>query len=305
MATFHTDPVQVLVPATCANLGPGFDTLGLALETYDCLVGMVSEDSGVLVEVEGEGFQDVPRDASNLVVQAMALGFRAMQVRPEGFVLRCTNVIPHGRGLGSSAAAIIGGLGLARAMVVEGQELLPDELLLQVALEMESHPDNLAAALCGGFTNAWLEGDGAQSVRHEVHQAVVPITAVPAFKVPTSHARSALVPMVSREDASFNISRAALLVHALTNDPSLLLSATQDRLHQDARRAVYPAAMQLVDSLREAGLPAVISGAGPTVLVLGTVGDVALVGATAGEQWKVSEHAVARQGVHISPISAI
>ena len=303
MASFRAEPVSINVPATCANLGPGFDSLGLALNSYDRLSGVVTQDEGVLVEVEGEGIKDVPRDASNLVVQAMALGFAAMQVRPTGFVLRCTNVIPHGRGLGSSAAAIIGGLALARAMVVEGENILPDPLLLNVALELESHPDNLAAALYGGFTNAWLEDDRAQSVRHDVHASIVPITAVPAFKVPTSKARSALTPTVSRADASFNISRAALLVHALTNDPSLLLPATQDHLHQDARRTVYAESMDLVDVLRAQGLPAVISGAGPTVLVFGADTDLAKVATAAGEQWEVSQREVSRQGVHISPVS--
>lgn len=302
MATFRSDPVQVRVPATCANLGPGFDTLGLALDTYDILSGVASQDEGVLVEVEGEGVTDVPRDASNLVVQSMALGFQAMDVRPEGLVLRCTNVIPHGRGMGSSAAAIIGGLALARAMVVEGTELMPDEVLLQVALALESHPDNLAAALYGGFTNAWLEGDSAQCVRHEVHGSVIPITAVPAFKVPTLHARNALASTVSRADASFNISRAALLVHALTHDPSLLFIGTQDRLHQESRRSVYPDSMALMDALRAEGLPAVISGAGPTVLVFGAAGDSEMVRAAAGDQWQVSERTVARLGVHNSPV---
>ena len=155
----------------------------------------------------------------------------------------------------------------------------------------------------GGFTNAWLDGDRAQSVRHEVHPSVVPITAVPAFKVPTLHARSALAPTVSRADASFNISRAALLVHALTNDPSLLLPATQDHLHQDARRAVYAESMELVDVLRAQGLPAVISGAGPTVLVFGAASDLEKIAIAAGEQWQVSQRAVSRQGVQISPVS--
>ena len=302
MATLRTEPVLVRVPATCANLGPGFDTFGLALEMYDSLAAMVSADSGVLIEVEGEGVLEVPRDASHLVVRAMALGFAAMQVRPAGFVLRCTNVIPHSRGLGSSAAAIIGGLVLARAMVVEGDELLPDALLLQAALGLESHPDNLAAALYGGFTNAWLEGEGAHSVRHELHSKITPIIAVPEFQVPTSQARSALEPMVSRQDASFNIARSALLVHALTSDPKMLFEATGDRLHQDSRRSVYPASMELLDDLRAAGLPAVISGAGPSVLVFGAAGEVDLVKSLAGDMWNVSEQKVGTQGAHVTPV---
>ncbi|MEI7453535.1 MAG: homoserine kinase [Actinomycetes bacterium] len=302
MATLRTEPVLVRVPATCANLGPGFDTFGLALQMYDSLVAMVSVDSGILIEVEGEGVQEVPRDASHLVVRAMALGFAAMQTLPAGFVLRCTNVIPHSRGLGSSAAAIIGGLVLARAMVVEGDELLPDALLLQVALGLESHPDNLAAALHGGFTNAWLEGDGARSVRHELHSKITPIIAVPEFQVPTSEARSALEPMVSRQDASFNIARSALLVHALTTDPTLLFAATGDRIHQDSRRSIYPASMELLDALRAAGLPAVISGAGPSVLVFGAAGERDKVQTLAGAMWNVSEQKVGTQGAHVAPV---
>ena len=301
MATLRTEPVLVRVPATCANLGPGFDTFGLALDMYDSLTAMVSVDSGVLIEVEGEGVQEVPRDASHLVVRAMALGFAAMQVLPAGFVLRCTNVIPHSRGLGSSAAAIIGGLALARAMVIEGEELLPDPLLLQVALGLESHPDNLAAAMNGGFTNAWLEGGGASSVRHELHSKITPIIAVPEFQVPTLHARNALEPLVSRQDASFNIARSALLVHALTSDPKMLFTATGDRIHQDARRSVYPASMQLLDALRAAGLPAVISGAGPAILVFGATGEVDQVKTLAGEMWKVSEQKVGVRGAHVAP----
>ncbi|CAB4907142.1 MAG: homoserine kinase [Actinobacteria bacterium] len=304
MATLRTEPVLVRVPATCANLGPGFDTFGLALDLYDSLAAMVSADAGVLIEVEGEGVEEVPRDASHLVVRAMALGFAAMQVRPEGFVLRCTNVIPHSRGLGSSAAAIIGGLALARAMVVEGDELLPDALLLQAALGLESHPDNLAAALYGGFTNAWLEGEGARSVRHEIHSMIMPIIAVPQFQVPTSQARNALTPMVSRQDATFNIARSALLVHALTSDPTVLFAATDDRIHQDSRRSVYPASMELLDDLRAQGLPAVISGAGPSVLIFGAAGEVDQVKSAAGESWRVSEQKVGTRGVYVDPVFA-
>lgn len=303
MPALRTDAVRVIVPATCANLGPGFDTLGLALEITDALTAMVTDDPGVLVEVAGEGVDDVPRDATNLVVRAMALGFTALGVRPTGFVLRCDNVIPHGRGLGSSAAAIIGGLALARAMVVDGQELLSDGDLLQVALQLESHPDNLAPALFGSFTTAWLNGDAAEWVRHDVHADVHPIIAVPDFQVPTKHARSALPATVSRDEAIFNIGRAALLVHAMTQEPALLLTATEDRLHQEARRAMYPASMALVDSLRADGIAAAISGAGPTVLAFGDAPVLAQVREAAGAQWDVRTSAIAARGAHATPVS--
>lgn len=272
---FRTDAVRVLVPATSANLGPAFDSAGLALELVDELVAMVTDDPGVLVEVTGEGSDDLPRDSSHLVVRAMALCFSALGAAPQGFVLRCTNVIPHGRGLGSSAAAIIGGLVLARALVTDGADRLSDDDLLQLALTMESHPDNIAAALLGSFTIAWTTDAGrADAARIDVNPELRAVVAIPAFEVPTKAARAALPAQVAYAEASFNIARSALLVHAMTGDPSLLLEATSDRLHQEQRRGMYAPSMELVDSLRSRGIAAAISGAGPTVIALVAVDQV-------------------------------
>ena len=284
---FRRDAVRVLVPATSANLGPAFDSAGLALELVDELVAMVSDDPGVLVEVSGEGSDDLPRDSSHLVVRAMALGFSALGAAPEGFVLRCTNVIPHGRGLGSSAAAIIGGLVLARAMVVDGPELLSDEDLLQLALTLESHPDNIAAALLGSFTIAWTTDDGvADATRIAVNPELRAVVAIPSFEVPTKAARAALPTQVDYATAGFNIARSALLVHAMTEDPSLLLEATADRMHQEQRREMYAPSMTLVDSLRARGVAAAISGAGPTVIAFVTADQVdSVLGLIEGE-WR-------------------
>ncbi len=293
--------MRVRVPATSANLGPGFDSLGLALGLYDSLTAMVSEDEGVLIEVEGEGVGEVAQDSSHLVARAMALGFAAMESRPAGFVLRCTNVIPHGRGLGSSAAAIIGGLVLARAMTVDGTSRLSDQNLLQLALELEPHPDNLAAALYGGFTTAWMEEDIAHVVAQDIHPSIRAVVAIPDSRVPTAEARSALAATVSRQDASFNISRSALLVHAMTRDPRLLLQATADRLHQEARRTMYPSSMELVDHLRDRGIAAAISGAGPTVLVLDMTDQLEVVSALAGDTWRVEALPIAALGAHVDP----
>ncbi|MDO9485441.1 MAG: homoserine kinase [Actinomycetota bacterium] len=295
--------VRVRVPATSANLGPGFDSLGLAIGLYDSLAAMVTDDSGVLIEVEGEGLGEVALDSTHLVARAMALGFAAMDSRPSGFVLRCSNVIPHGRGLGSSAAAIIGGLVLARGMHVQGENLLTDLDLLQLALELEPHPDNLAAALYGGFTTAWMQDEMAQVLRVDAHPSLQLITAIPEFKVPTVQARSALPATVSRSDASFNIARSSLLVHAITQSPDLLFAATDDRLHQESRRGIYPASMTLVDQLRARGLAAVISGAGPTVLVLGTALQLQEVRDAAGAGWQVGLRQVAARGAHLDPES--
>ena len=284
---FRRDAVRVLVPATSANLGPGFDSAGLALDLVDELVAMVTDDSGVLVEVSGEGSDDLPRDSSHLVVQAMALGFSALGAAPEGFVLRCTNVIPHGRGLGSSAAAIIGGLVLARGLVVDGHARLSDDALLQLALTMESHPDNIAAALFGSFTIAWTTPEGiADAARIEVDPDLRAVVAIPAFEVPTKSARQALPAQIDYATASFNIARSALLVHALTQDPSRLFEATADRMHQEQRRGMYAPSMALVDSLRANGIAAAISGAGPTVIALVTSSEVeSVLGQIEGE-WR-------------------
>ncbi len=284
---FRRDAVRVLVPATSANLGPAFDSAGLALDLVDELVAMVSDDPGVLVEVSGEGSDDLPRDSSHLVVQAMALGFSALGSAPDGFVLRCTNVIPHGRGLGSSAAAIIGGLVLARALVVDGTDRLSDDDLLQLALTMESHPDNIAAALLGSFTIAWTSPEGiADAARIEVDPDLRAVVAIPAFEVPTKDARQALPAQVAYSTASFNIARSALLVHAMATDPSLLLEATADRMHQEQRRGMYAPSMELVDTLRARGVAAAISGAGPTVIAFVTAAEVdAVLGMIEGE-WR-------------------
>lgn len=298
--SFRTDAVRVLVPATSANLGPAFDSAGLALELVDELVAIVTDDPGVLVEVTGEGSDDLPRDSSHLVVRAMALGFSALGATPQGFVLRCTNVIPHGRGLGSSAAAIIGGLVLARALVIDGTDRMSDDDLLQLALTMESHPDNIAAALLGSFTIAWTtEAGRADAARIDVNPELRAIVAIPAFEVPTKAARAALPAQVDYAQASFNIARSALLVHAMTQDPSLLLEATLDRLHQEQRRGMYAPSMELVDSLRSRGIAAAISGAGPTVIALVTADQVdAVLGIIEGD-WRAFALRIRASGAQV------
>jgi len=284
---FRREAVRVHVPATSANLGPAFDSAGIALELVDELVAMISDDAGVVVEVTGEGSDNLPLDSSHLVVQAMALGFSALGAEPEGFILRCTNVIPHGRGLGSSAAAIIGGLVLARGLVVGGQERLSDQGLLQLALTMESHPDNIAAALLGSFTIAWISDEGvADAARIRVHPDLRAVVAIPSHEVPTKSAREALPAQVDFSTAGFNIARSALLVHALSEDLSLLLEATADRMHQEQRRGMYGRSMELIDSLRAQGVAAAISGAGPTVISLVSSDEVdSVLGMITGE-WR-------------------
>lgn len=281
--SFRAVGVEVVVPATSANLGPGFDSLGLALALHDHVVAMVTEDPGVLVTVEGEGAGALPTDDRHLVARAMQSAWEAMGLTAPGVVLRCRNGIPQGRGLGSSAAAIVAGILLARALVEEGQSLLPDDEVLGLATRMEGHPDNVAAALLGGFTTAWMDSTDdahASAVTRATHPAVVPMIFIPQQSMPTTHARTLLDDTVSRADAVFNLGRTALLAHALTSDPTMLFPATEDRLHQDARAHAYPESHALVMSLRASGIPAVVSGAGPTVLAF-TLDDEDRAAATA------------------------
>ncbi len=287
----RTHGVDVLVPATSANLGPGFDCLGLAIGVHDRVTAMVTEDPGVLVHIEGEGEEILPRDDSHLVARAMLAAWSAMGVPASGAVLTCVNAIPQGRGMGSSAAAIVAGLLLGRALVTDGEDRLSAGEVFDLATRMEGHPDNVAAALFGGFTTAWIETPGAEDVHaravsHRVHPEVVPVVVVPPVSMPTHEARRMLPDLVARDDAVFNVGRSALLVHALTADPSLLMSATEDRLHQDARAAAYPRSHELVAELRAQGIPAVISGAGPSVLALAATSTSATALAAAPDGWE-------------------
>jgi homoserine kinase len=265
MVTFADSTVRVRVPATSANLGPGFDALGLALGHHDTLTARVTA-GGYVVQVGGEGAGELPGDEQHLVVRAMLATFDALGGRPPGLHVECVNRIPQARGMGSSSAAIVGGVQLARALVRDCP--MTDEEALAVAAELEGHPDNVAPCLLGGFTIAWTEEAGARAVRLEPHPGVRPTVFVPAERGLTAAARAALPVSVPHADAAANAGRAALLVHALTADPALLLPATEDRLHQRYRAAGMPATAELVAALRGAGVAAVVSGAGPTVLAL-------------------------------------
>jgi homoserine kinase len=255
------------VPATSANLGPGFDALGLALAHYDDLTARVTGD-GFVVTVAGEGAGELPTGADHLVVRAMLATFDVLGGRPAGLAVDCVNRIPQARGMGSSSAAIVAGVQLARALVVDGGQLLDDAGALRVAADIEGHPDNVAPCLLGGFTIAWMEAAGARAVRLGTAAGVFPTVFVPAERGLTATARAALPSAVPHADAAFNAGRSALLTHALTADPTLLFAATEDRLHQGYRAEGMPGTASLVASLRSVGVAAVVSGAGPTVLAL-------------------------------------
>lgn len=277
--SFVTGPVTVRVPASSANLGPGFDTLGLALSLYDEITVEVTDDSvsdgeqGLEFSIEGEGAENVPRDRTHLVVSSMNRAFGVLRERPRGLRMHCRNVIPHGRGLGSSAAAIVGGLVAARALVDGGEAKLDDDALLALANEIEGHPDNVGAALLGGLTIAWTAGGVGKAIRLEVKADVVVF--IPPVAVSTHTARGVLPAKVSHVDAAANAGRAALLVAALVGGRSdVLFAATEDRIHQDYRAPEMPASHEFMSSLRADGIPAIISGAGPTVLAFAAGSDL-------------------------------
>jgi homoserine kinase len=263
------DRARVRVPATSANLGPGFDALGLALALHDEVEVRALGSADVVVDVVGEGAEEVPSGDDHLVVRALRHALDHVGAPQTGLHLTCRNRIPHGRGLGSSAGAVVAGLLAARALVAE-PESLDDDVVLRLATELEGHPDNAAPALLGGATVAWSEGaDGAvRAARLAVHPDVAPVAVVPSSRLSTSHARGVLPAQVPHGDAAHQAGRAALLVEALGRRPDLLLPATEDRLHQGYRRPVMAESLALVDALRARGAAAVVSGAGPTVLVL-------------------------------------
>ena len=302
MSSIIGKKVTVKVPATSANLGPGFDTLGMALSFYDELVVEAVAGSGASVEVHGEGAGEVATDESNLVVKSIAYTFEKVGQKLPGLKLTAHNVIPHGRGMGSSGAAVVSGIVAAKGLL-EGTVEISNEQLLRIATELEGHPDNVAPALFGGLTIAWEDESGPHHKKLCVHRGVSPLELVPSFKMSTALARSLQPESVPHDDAVFNVSRSALLIAALTQSPELLMAATEDRLHQDYRAAAMPETDAIVKLMREHGHAAVVSGAGPSVLVLASDPaqrlEAAKLAATHYPQWKALLLAVDFKGATV------
>ena len=263
--------VTVQVPATSANLGPGFDCFGLALDWRESVTLEVIA-SGYQTVVTGEGADVIPRDASHLILRSALTGLADLGVTAPGLKLSCHNTIPHGRGLGSSSAAIVAGLVAAQALAGHP---LDRRWVLAHADAIEGHPDNVAAAIYGGFVLAYAGANGVQAAPAEVLPEIGTVVFVPETPVATAAARGLLPDAVPHREAAANAGRAALLVHALTAAPDLLAAATRDWLHQDYRQGAMPQSYALMQDLRSCGFAAVISGAGPSVLVLGRAGDLA------------------------------
>jgi homoserine kinase len=327
---FRGAPAHVRVPATSANLGAGFDAMGLALGLYDDVVAVVGED-GILVDVAGEGADEVARTDKNLVVVAMRATFELLGGQPRGIEVSCANRIPHGRGLGSSAAAIVAGVLLARALVLGGEQTMSQAEVLNLASQLEGHPDNVAACLLGGLTLAWANDTDPTSinaVQLELDPALTAVVLVPPNPVSTKTARRALPESVSHADAVHNAARSALLVAALSGAArtvgtgefsgeddeiedngrihnaaertQLLIAATEDRLHQPYRRTGMTATASLVAALRAAGIAAMLSGAGPSVLAItSTETEVKTTVGMLPKGWWGAPIAVDRDGAHL------
>jgi homoserine kinase len=298
--------VTVTVPASSANLGPGFDSVGLALGVWDVCTASVSTEPGVRISVTGSGVGEVPLDGSHLVYRTMVHTWAVLGApAPPGLELSCRNSVPHGRGMGSSATAIVTGIVAAQAIwdVYRGHDGPLDLAVANdIAAALEGHPDNSSASVYGGLTLSWADDsdeERTRTVRPPLHPEVDVVVFVPAVQLSTAKARSVLPTQVRLGDAARNSARAALLIHALGHDPALLPAATREWLHQEPRRPAYPASMALVDRIRAAGHAAVISGAGPSVLVLTTREAVAEVRGLGGEAWSVLTPGIPSVGAHV------
>jgi homoserine kinase len=275
--------VRVRVPASSANIGPGFDSIGLALGIWDECVVTVSAEPGLRIDIGGEGAGEVPRDELNLIYRSMVQAWHKLEVQtPAGLHLSCHNAVPQCRGLGSSATSIVAGVVAAQGLcdIATGRGGAGDGLgafdrafTNDLAAALEGHPDNSSASVFGGMTLSWtddIEPGQIHTVPLEVNPDVIPLVFVPAAKLSTASARAVLPVQVPHASAARNAGRAALLVEAVTRRPDVLLAATRDWLHQEQRRPAFPGSMFLLDALRARGHAAVISGAGPSVLVLTT-----------------------------------
>jgi len=288
----------VSVPATSANLGPGFDSLGVALELRDVVTATLSDVAGIRVVVSGEGSGALPNDEKHLVAAVLIKGLEKLGIEIVGLDLTCNNSIPQGKGLGSSASAIVAGLALAQAIALDGHVDL-DWVFAQAA-DYEGHPDNAAACVYGGLTVAWTN-EGAHSRSLEILPSIQAVVGVPANELLTEKARGLLPESVPHADAAFNAARSALLIVGLTQDASVLVEATDDRLHQNYRAQAYPDSISAVSELRAAKIPACVSGAGPAVLAFATADQISQSQEILGNQgFSAHSLAFATTGLQIS-----
>lgn len=289
--------VRVEVPASTANLGPGFDSIGLALGLGDVVTAEIVS-AGLHISVDGEGAGVVPDDETHLVWRSMRTAWERLGVAgPPGLKLHCHNGVPHSRGLGSSAAAIVAGVAAAMALVDPHFDDAARHRVSDISGDLEGHPDNASASVYGGLTVSWRAGERWLTTCPPVHPDIEPVLFVPDSTLSTDRARAVLPAEVPLADAARTAGRAALLIEAMTRRPELLLAGTADWLHQESRRASYPMSMGLVDALRAEGHAAVISGAGPSVLVLTTRALGAAV--RADDRWARITPGIAADGLRV------
>ena len=263
-----TQPIRVVAPATTANLGPGFDCLGLALDLWNQLDVLPGDPgAGPVVEIIGEGAGELSTGRDNLVYRSMAFLFQEAEREVPQLRLRCQNQIPLERGLGSSAAAIAGGLVAANAMCAHA---FTENDLLEMAATIEGHPDNVAAAVLGGLQLVLTEDQQLYTAPINLPPELHAVLFIPESRIATSDARAVLPQSVTRADALYNMSRTALLVAGMAaNHPEYLSVATKDRLHQPYRLPLFPAMKLLFKAAQDAGaLGVFLSGSGSTVLAL-------------------------------------
>jgi len=315
--------VHIRVPASSANIGPGFDSIGLALGIWDDYVVTVTAEPGLGIDIEGEGAGSLPRDERHLVHRSLLQAWEQLEVKPPaGLHLRARNAIPHCRGLGSSASAIVAGIVAAQGLCdIATEQGLPGDGLdngpdpafdrsftNNLAAAIEGHPDNASASVFGGMTLSWeddIDSGQIHSVQLEVTRDVIPLVFVPSAQLATATARAVLPDQIPHDIAAQNSARVGLLVEAVTRRPDLLLAATREWLHQEQRRASFPASMALLDALRDKGHAAVISGAGPSVLVLTTPPQIEEARALCNRSgWRVLEPGMPVTGVTLERLSA-
>ena len=270
--------ISVKVPATSANIGPGFDCLGLALPIYNTITieETVLPGTGIEINIMSEedtiddmSFDDIPRDENNIVYKAVEMLDNSIGQEPSELKINIQAQIPITRGLGSSAAVVVGGLIAANKLLGSPAD---ETALLSIATEVEGHPDNVAPAILGGFVLSSQEDDGSIVYRKLSWPEEWDITiCIPDFELSTNIARSVLPSSVPMQDAVYNAKHLAMLVQAVnTKDEKLMKTALQDKLHQPYREKLVPGMKEIMEAFKheDGVLGCVLSGAGPTMLVI-------------------------------------
>lgn len=293
--------VRVQVPATTANLGPGFDCLGMALQLYNS-VEMTETGTGLHIEIHGEGNQDIPRDENNMVFQAARKVFKQAGLKPTGLRIKLSNNIPVARGLGSSTAAIVGGM--IAANIISGNKL-DNKDIINLAYSMEGHPDNVAAAVLGGIVVAVPADGEVRCIKIPPPRLLQAAISIPDFTLSTRTSRDVLPQQVPINDAAFNLGRVALLVSALyTGDINQFGVAMEDRLHQPYRTNLVPGMKKVFAAARLAGAKGItLSGSGPTIIAYSD-GNMDLVARVMKDTFRQNGVKARSMVLGISPVGA-